>query len=74
MMKKQFMEVVLPNELKKSTMSMNDYIDNCKAPRFSLTALELENLKLSSKVHDLELQNRQLSKDLEASRIMKEQY
>lgn len=53
MMKKQFMEVVLPNELKKSTMSMNDCIDNSKTPMFSLTALELENLKLSSKVQDI---------------------
>lgn len=43
---------------------MNDYVERSTTPRFSFTAIEMENLKLSSKVQELLIQNKQLSKDL----------
>lgn len=42
--------------------------------RVSLTALEIENLKLSSRVQDLERQNKQLNRDIANYIAMKEHY
>lgn len=68
--------VVPSNELRKSTMSLHNQISNMDSSsrRVSLTALEIENLKLSSRVQDLERQNKQFSRDLVNYGALKEQY
>ena len=59
-------------------MSMNsfqlDNQENSSLPRVSLTALEIENLKLGSKVSELQKQNKQLSKDILNYATIKERY
>lgn len=57
-------------------MSLHNQISSIDSSnrRVSLTALEIENLKLSSRVQDLERQNKQLNRDVVNYIAMKEHY
>ena len=55
-------------------MSMNMFQENSSHPRLSLTALQLENMKLSYKIEELQKKNKQLSRDILNYGTVKERY